>query len=151
LPLGETAKTFNIEPIQDLFPESEEILIAVVSSPQVTDISSTEARLTLEDAPEITIEALVDIAQRQGEAPGVIKISRTGSTQEPLEINLDFSGSAINGEDYIQLNPVVTIGSGQTSANLELKPSTYAFDKNAPKVAYVSVKPDKTRYATFAP
>lgn len=148
---GESAKTFDIQPVQDLFPESEEILIAVVPSPQVTELGSAQARLTLEDAPQVTIEALVDKAQRQGEVPGVIKVSRTGSNQKPLEVNLDFSGSAINGEDYVQVNPVVTIASGQSSAILELKPSVHAFDKNAPKVAFVSVKPDKTRFATFAP
>jgi len=149
---GQTSATFDIQPIQDLFEESEEIIIAIAPSPQVTSLpDGANATLALEDAPQVLIEALVDIAQRQGAAPGVIRISRTGPTGMPLEVKLDFAGSARNGEDYEQLNPTVVLESGSQSTTLELTPSAHAFDKNKPKVAYVSVRPDTTRYATISP
>jgi len=148
---GETSKQFDLTPIQDILPESETIYIAVLPSPQVPELADSFLALTLDDAPEVKIETLVEHAQRLGQVPGVIKVSRTGDLSQPLDVRLSFDGSAENGEDFEQVSPLVSFNANEQSKTINITPANHAADKGAPKVATTSIVPDTTKYATLSP
>lgn len=56
--------------------------------------------------------------------PGKLIVSRTGSTDQPLHVNLSFSGSAANGVDYQTLPPFVRIPAGAQSTNILVLPNS---------------------------
>ena len=57
-----------------------------------------------------------------GTAPGSVTISRTGSTDQDLMVNLSRRGSARAGTDYVSLPAKITIPAGQSSTRIEIKP-----------------------------
>ncbi len=54
----------------------------------------------------------------RGCPPGVVRISRSGSTTQPITIPLTISGTAVNGVDYSTLPTSVTIPAGDTVTSL---------------------------------
>ncbi len=90
-------------------------------------------------------------AQRLGPVPGVVKISREGSTDDPMDIRLTFDGTAINGEDYVQVEPLISFNAGEQTKLLNIMPAFYDLDKSQPKLAVVSLLPDTTSYALYNP
>ena len=50
--------------------------------------------------------------------PGAFTITREGNPSEPLVLFLEFSGAAVNGQDYGELSQYVTVPQGETSVKL---------------------------------
>jgi len=142
--------TVDITPIQDSLPESEIIDIAVLPSSAFPS-GGGQVKLSLEDAPEVTIESLVQNAQRLGSVPGVIRVSRSGEVDQPLDVRLAFNGSARNGEDFDQVTPLVSFAANEQSKLINITPAVHALDKGELKVATVSIVPDTTKFATLSP
>ena len=140
----------DITPIQDTLPESETIDIAVLPSSAFPG-GGSEITFALKDAPQITIESLVQHAQRLGSVPGVIKVSREGELDQPLDVHLAFDGTARNGEDFDQVTPLVSFAANEQSKIINITPAEHALDKGESKVATVSIVPDTTSFATLSP
>jgi len=141
----------DLTPIQDSLSESETIQIAVLPSANFPTSEVAPISLNLEDAPQISIESLVNKAQRLGSVPGIIQVSRDGNLTQPLDVRISFDGTAINGEDFVQVDPVVSFKAGELTKTINVTPSNHALDKGQPKLATVSIVPDTTQYATLSP
>jgi subtilase family serine protease len=74
------------------------------------------------DLPLVRPSATVGSASEASPAPGVITVSRSGSTSEPLEVHLAVAGTATPGADYVALPQTVTIPAGAQSTTLQVMP-----------------------------
>jgi hypothetical protein len=72
--------------------------------------------------PEVTIEATDAAAAEQGPDPAVLRISRTGDTDAPLEVYYTVSGSADNGVDYQAVGASTVIPAGAAWAEVAITP-----------------------------
>jgi len=70
----------------------------------------------------ISIVATAPAASENGPVSGSFTLSRTGPANSSLTVNLNISGSAINGTDYQWLPSQVTFASGQSSMSLVVAP-----------------------------
>ncbi|MDB9315366.1 S8 family serine peptidase [Spirulina sp. CS-785/01] len=87
------------------------------------DVSDAVA-VTVEVAaqPTVTITPILPNASEDG-IPAVFNITRqNGNLSEDLTVNLDISGTAINGEDYQPFPSTVTIPANLTSSTLIIQP-----------------------------
>lgn len=76
-------------------------------------------------APVISIQALDAAASEVGGDPGVLRISRTGSTLSPLTVNYTLtagSGQADPGDVSPALTGAITLPAGQSSVTLTVTP-----------------------------
>jgi hypothetical protein len=63
-------------------------------------------------------------ASRYGPRAGSFTVSRTGTTNAALTVNLTLGGTAVNGTDYVSLPNSVVLPAGVTSTNLSVVPYT---------------------------
>jgi len=70
----------------------------------------------------VEIAATVATASENGPTPGRFTLTRSGSTRDPLPVNLQITGSAANGVDYWYLPPQATFLAGQSTVVLEVVP-----------------------------
>lgn len=73
-------------------------------------------------------------ASRYGPTTASFTVSRTGNTNMPDTVNLNFAGTATNGADYLMLNSSVTLPAGVFSTNIKVFPFVSSMpvgDKNA--------------------
>jgi hypothetical protein len=61
-------------------------------------------------------------AGEEGPTAGEFTVTRTGSTEAALTVNLAIGGSAINGTDYSPLGTSVTFASGQSTVEVPVQP-----------------------------
>ncbi len=148
---GESTATIDLTPIQDALPESETIQIAVLAMPEVTGLPGTPLVLSLGDAPAITIEALVDTAQRLGPVPGIVQVTREAPFDTPLTVDLVFTNEAINGREYELISPSIIFTPGVQSVQLDITPSSFSPIQDRPVQADFAIVPDKTQFAVAAP
>jgi hypothetical protein len=72
--------------------------------------------------PRINIAASISNASENGPAPGEFTITRSGSADSAVSVNLLVSGSAGNGVDYRFVAGQATFLAGQRSMTLEIMP-----------------------------
>ncbi|WOO41005.1 Calx-beta domain-containing protein [Rubellicoccus peritrichatus] len=147
---GEDTTTFTITPQQDLWEESEVINISVLPLIGSELGNVPELEITLDDAPVVTVEALVPYAQRVGPVPGRFKVSRSGPLDAPMTVNLNLAGTAINGIDYEPISPQVIFDSGEAVKEIEVRPLS-GVKVLEPKLAQLSVEVDQSQYITASP
>ena len=92
---GESTTEFTISSLQDIWAEDESLTMKVYRHPAITDYSADSATLTIGDAPAVTIKPIVEFAQRTGQVPGYIQISRAGDLSQPLTLDLQITGDAV--------------------------------------------------------
>lgn len=146
---GESVKTVDITPIQDTLVESEDINVGVLGQPQIT-LLPAPLKLSLNDAPAISIQPLQPYARRIGQVPGLVAISRSGPVTDALDVSLQFGGSATNSVDYATLSPVISFPVGVRTVQLVVQPASVQPQDRA-AVAQISLIPDVTRYALMTP
>jgi RTX calcium-binding nonapeptide repeat (4 copies)/Cadherin-like/Calx-beta domain len=73
-------------------------------------------------APTVSIVASTPAASKNGPIAGQLTLTRTGATNLPLMVNLQITGSAVNGTDYQYLAPQVSFNPGDRSVNLQINP-----------------------------
>ena len=85
---------------------------------------SNSATVTIidDDVQTVTITASDSTAAEAGLDPGVLTVSRTGSTASALTVNYTITGTATNGTDYQPLSGSVMINAGQSSATITVTP-----------------------------
>jgi hypothetical protein len=148
---GEGSTQIDLTPIQDVTDESEQIHIAVLALPQITGLPGSPLVLNLEDAPEVMIAALVDVAQRTGAVPGILELTRGGALDEPLTIALTFGGEGVNGQDYELISPNQIIPAGARTRQIEMRPLSPSAFVDQTVAVQVGIVPDTTRFAMKSP
>jgi hypothetical protein len=77
----------------------------------------------------VTITAPTPTARERGVYPGTFRISRSGSTNGSLTVNLSYDGNATPWNDYEIMPLSVTIPAGQSSVDLALDPVNDPIDE----------------------
>ncbi len=72
--------------------------------------------------PRITVAATSAQASENGPTPGVFTLTRQGSLDGDVVVNIAMAGAAQNGVDYSTVNPTVTIPSGLSSTTVTITP-----------------------------
>lgn len=74
------------------------------------------------EAAEASVSATEDTAAEAGTETGEFTISRTGSTDAALLVDVSTSGTATSGNDYASLPETVTIPAGQAPTTADVTP-----------------------------
>jgi hypothetical protein len=122
---GESTATLTIAPIDDALVEgSETVLITLNPSDDYSIGSDDDATVTIADDDQSQVVTLnvTDAQATEGGGSGAITVSRTGSVQDDLVVQLSVSGSAANGVDYDTIPATVTIPGGSTSVTISVTP-----------------------------
>jgi hypothetical protein len=90
----------------------------------------------------VFVSAAISRAYASSGRAGQWRISRTGSTVNPLLVHYAVRGDAIAGRDYVPLAGSVTIPAGASSASLDLTPLGTATDDRTAVIAIVASVPD---------
>ncbi len=106
---------------------------------------------------QISITATQPAASENGPVSGVFTITRSGNPNSALTVNLQISGSAINGSDYQSVASQLILAAGQRSATVTIAPYTTSttltnivqlsiaagtgYDIGTPSVAQVTIEP----------
>lgn len=88
-------------------------------------------------APQISIVASVPSASQNGPVVGEFTLTRVGSINSSLTLQLQITGSALNGTDYQNIPSLVTFPAGERSVKLEINP--YVSNSSFAKVVQISV------------
>lgn len=149
--VGESEKVIDLTPVQDTLEESETIEVAILPSPRVTSGPLSPLGLTLNDAPSIEVEVLRRYAERLGSVPGIVYFHRTGDLSAPLDVTLQFTGSAENGRDYLPISPNLTFPAGVATVEVEVTPSEISPVYDRVVVAQLGIVSDPSKFALSAP
>ena len=79
--------------------------------------------------PRIALAASLAPASENGPTPAEITISRRGDAAEEVTVDLQITGSAQNGVDYLFLPSHVTLPAGETEVSLTLSPNVDALNE----------------------
>jgi len=126
IPVGSTTATVVIKPIDDnFFDGAETVDLALTASGLYNVGNPSTARVTIaDDEPTtvVSIQAIDATASEPGTDTGAFRITRTGTTTQPLTVNYAVTGTADNGVDYTTLPGSVIIPVGATTADVVVKP-----------------------------
>jgi hypothetical protein len=73
-------------------------------------------------APRITVVASQPNASENGPVSGEFTLTRSGPVGAALTVNLQLTGSAVNGSDYAFINPQATFLPGNRSLTVQINP-----------------------------
>jgi len=73
---------------------------------------------------------------------GEWRVTRTGSTAQPLQVNYTIGGDAVSGVDFKALAGGVTIPAGQQSATISVSPIAGASDNRTVVISLVTGQPE---------
>lgn len=128
IPAGAVSAPVTIAPLNDAAVEGTETVSVSLSTnanyiraPATADFAGT-INLLDDDIATVTAVATDPNAAEAGSDPGVIVITRTGSTSQPLTVNYALTGSALQGVDYVPLPGVLTIPAGATTGSVVITP-----------------------------
>jgi len=74
-------------------------------------------------APRVTVVASRPNASENGPVSGEFTLTRSGSLDAALTVNLQLTGSAVNGSDYAYVNPQATFLPGNRSLTVQINPN----------------------------
>jgi hypothetical protein len=72
--------------------------------------------------PQISITATIPAASQNGPVSGQFSVTRSGATDSSLAVNLQVTGSAVNGSDYQYISPSLNFAPGQQTATISVNP-----------------------------
>ncbi len=126
IPAGVASVVVDVVPLEDTLYEGTETVIVEIdtSAGNYTSVTSTaQVDITDNDVPKVSIIASDSTASEASTETGTFTISRTGITDNPLDVSIiALGGSATSGADYIALANLVTILAGDSSATLNIVP-----------------------------
>ena len=125
IPAGQFYKDITVTPIDDSLIEGNEDVVLTLSSSIYYNIGyPNSAKVTIidNDKPSVTVDAIDFTASEPGTDKGILRISRTGSTNSYLDVQFKISGTAINGTDYNLITIPKTIQKGQQYVDLTVTP-----------------------------
>ncbi len=137
IPAGEISKSFYIVPVEDTDDEQNESIIISIDS--TTMINGEEAagigsetktiQIVDDDIPEVTLVATNNpLFENGGEATLTAVLS--GTSWQNIEIALNFSGTALEPDDYMKSDSVIIIPSGSLSRSITITGVDDLFDEN---------------------
>lgn len=131
-PADEASVTLVLTPVDDQLHEDDETLIvSLVCDAALYELGvSSSATVTIQDndlpsaaaLPAIYLLATDPNACEIGPDPGTVTLTRTGSTDTPVAVRLNYSGTATPGVDCLPLPAVVVIPAGSQSAKIVVTP-----------------------------
>jgi hypothetical protein len=75
------------------------------------------------DVPVVTVVAEAAVAREQGRLPGSFRIRREGGDPSlPLLVTFNLGGSAVEGQDYVEVGSGLLLEAGQESGRVEITP-----------------------------
>ena len=126
IPSGSVSQTITLTPTDDSLIEIPEDCTITISSaaPYVIEAGNSAATATIidDDTPVVTLATLKSNATEADRQPGVLLITRTGSTAAALKVYYGVSGSALHGTDYVELPGEITMPPGVASVPLMITP-----------------------------
>jgi hypothetical protein len=123
IPAGNATSTITVTPKQDALANGSRTVVATLSSNLGYNIvTPTAATITIndDDIPGITLFVMRASAYESGTDTGAFTFTRTGSTVNPLTVNYNIYGTAINGTDYGLITNSIVIPAGAASATLTI-------------------------------
>ncbi len=126
IPDGAASTTVTLVPTNDAAIEGPEDATITISSnaAYIRDAAERTATVTItdDDVPVVSVTAIDADANEAGRDPGMVLITRTGSTAAALTVYYGLSGRALHGTDYYALPGQITIPIGATSAAVMITP-----------------------------
>lgn len=122
---GDSSLELQVVPVEDAVSEAvENVQITLLESREFYDLGNAASQtLGIADGDaRISIATAVGPAVEESEAAAEILLSRSGSLDVELIVNLNVLGSAANGVDYQYLPSEVTIPAGQASKTIIIQP-----------------------------
>jgi hypothetical protein len=123
IPAGGATATITVTPKQNALANGNRTVVATLSSnPGYDPVIPAAATITLidDDIPGITLSVLRASAYESDVNTGAFTFTRTGSTVNPLTVNYNIYGTAINGTDYETITNSIVIPDGAASATLTI-------------------------------
>ena len=126
LPVGASSATITVTPIDDALSENDEtVIITLREDPSYAMGTPSNATVTIvndDPPPTVTVTATQPTATEAGITPGVVTVTRRGSTAYHLPVNFAYGGTAAVGEDYTVASLPPTIPMGASSVTLTITP-----------------------------
>ena len=134
IPGGQSSANVTLTPVNDTLIEGPEDATITISTnaAYIRDaaLQTATINITDDDTPVVSVTAIDASADEAGRDPGVVLISRTGSTAAALTVYYGVSGRALHGTDYGALTGQVIIPAG--SANVPVVITPYDDDLGEP-------------------
>ncbi|MEY2409805.1 MAG: hypothetical protein QOF48_2475 [Verrucomicrobiota bacterium] len=121
---GDTVQNIPVMLFDDLLIESSKTVLLALSNPAGARFSTlTNHTFTIldDDSPVVTIASTDTNASEAGDVSS-ITLTRTGSTNQALTINLNRTGTAAAGVDYTGINATAIIPAGISNLTLTVTP-----------------------------
>ena len=121
---GDSVRHITVTLLDDAVIEGSETVFIALSNPVGLNLGTlTNHTLTIldEDSPVITISSTDTNAAETGDT-ALVTLSRVGSTNNAVTVNLIRGGTATAGTDYSGINATAVIPAGATSLTLTLTP-----------------------------
>lgn len=126
IPSGEYVVTNWITPLNDAIVEGVETVSATVLPGNYYVVDAADSNVVAnikDDYSVISVQATDDYAAETGNT-GTFTVTRKGNYFVPITVQLNITGTATPGADYVALPTSVTLGAGVTSTNLTVIPLT---------------------------
>jgi N-acetylneuraminic acid mutarotase len=143
-------KRFNVETARDVFVSDGRLTIRAAEGSANTKINYLRVtEVAPGSTPPAVSIAATDNRAGEGGNPGVFRISRTGSTADPLAVSFRAGGGAFEGVDYPKVNSPITIPAGQSFVDVPIVPIDDAFAEQTETITWV-INPSDA-YTTASP
>lgn len=123
IPAGEISGSFEVGTIEDSIYESDETIIVRLNSVfNATPGTPASATVTIKDndaAPSVSLSTSGTLREADGSA--TITASQSRVTEADTTIELDFTGTAENGKDYMATTARIMIPAGMLSGSTIIK------------------------------
>ena len=146
---GDTTLTVNLIPIADGANELVETArVGLMPNGDFYDLGDPSVvEINLSDGPDqVSIAATGPAAHESGQMTGRVTLSRTGTVEKALNVNLSVQGTAVNGTDFDFIPSEIEIPAGRVTATIavsaktdeETEPNEYAEIRVLPGTGYAT-------------
>ena len=151
VPAGSGATLLNSASVNPTFVAdvSGTYVAQLIVNDGISDSVASTVIIIASVLPEVTLLAIDTIATEVGGQSAIFRITRTGSTTDPLTVFYVISGSATNGTDYQTITESVTIPSGSNIVEVTITPIDDSEDESFETV--VLSLTDETTYIVGTP
>lgn len=123
-------------------PESAELVIDAGSGYSIDPTAQAATLLIQDSGPIITVEAVESLAVVLDGLPGAFLLRRQGMINEPLNVVLEFGGSATMNVDYRRVSRIAAFAAGATTVLLPITPLPGASLEDGAETIDLRILPD---------
>ncbi len=117
---GETTKTVTVRPVPDLETSGDSNLQVAVLPQFKFAVGGSSVSQTVTDNSKVWLETTQPNAVANPAQPARVTLRRDGSTPQPLTIDFQLGGTAVNGLHINSIPTSVTIAAGQSSREIQI-------------------------------